>query len=82
MIQAGTTTILCVCPLLIIDSYMVLVFTKTIFLVISLGLLHGIIFLPALLITVFSQLFSLDNQTSFRWVEQVPTAWMTCPCQG
>ncbi|CAI4225069.1 unnamed protein product [Auanema sp. JU1783] len=52
MIQAGVSTIFCVSPLLFIDSYMVLVFLKTIFLVILLGLLHGIIFLPALLLTV------------------------------
>ncbi|CAD6186807.1 unnamed protein product [Caenorhabditis auriculariae] len=52
MIQAGVSTMLCMSPLLINDSYMVGVFVKTIFLVISLGLLHGIIFLPALLLTV------------------------------
>ncbi|KAK6018113.1 patched family protein, partial [Ostertagia ostertagi] len=51
MIQAGCSTILCISALLLIDSYMVYVFTKTIYLVISLGLLHGIVFLPALLLT-------------------------------
>uniref|UniRef100_A0A0N4U1D9 SSD domain-containing protein n=1 Tax=Dracunculus medinensis TaxID=318479 RepID=A0A0N4U1D9_DRAME len=52
MIQAGLSTVLCVSPLLLVDSYMVSVFLKTIFLVISLGLLHGILFLPSLLLTV------------------------------
>ncbi|VDO23067.1 unnamed protein product [Haemonchus placei] len=52
MIQAGCSTILCISALLLIDSYMVYVFTKTIYLVIILGLLHGIVFLPALLLTV------------------------------
>ncbi|CAJ0562019.1 unnamed protein product, partial [Mesorhabditis spiculigera] len=52
MLQAGFSTILCVSPLLIVDSYMILVFWKTIFLVTALGLAHGIIFLPALLLTV------------------------------
>lgn len=52
MVQAGISTILSVSPLLLIDSYMVLVFIKTIFLVIGLGLLHGIVFLPVLLLTI------------------------------
>ncbi|ETN70385.1 patched family protein, partial [Necator americanus] len=52
MIQAGFSTILCISPLLLIDSYMVYVFAKTIYLVIGLGLLHGIVFLPALLLSV------------------------------
>ncbi|EPB79954.1 patched family protein [Ancylostoma ceylanicum] len=52
MIQAGCSTIFCISPLLLIDSYMVYVFAKTIYLVIGLGLLHGIVFLPALLLTI------------------------------
>ncbi|KAK5983363.1 hypothetical protein GCK32_008824, partial [Trichostrongylus colubriformis] len=54
MIQAGCSTILCISPLLLTDSYMVYVFTKTVYLVIGLGLLHGIVFLPALLLTISS----------------------------
>ncbi|WKY12896.1 hypothetical protein Q1695_004034 [Nippostrongylus brasiliensis] len=54
MIQAGCSTVLCISALLLVDSYMVYVFTKTIYLVIGLGLLHGIVFLPALLLTVSS----------------------------
>lgn len=52
MIQAGSSTILCISPLLIVNSYLVQVFVKTIVLVISLGLVHGIVFLPAFLLTV------------------------------
>ncbi|CAI5453366.1 unnamed protein product [Caenorhabditis angaria] len=52
MIQAASSTLLCIAPLLLNDSYMVSVFVKTIFLVTILGILHGIIFLPALLLTV------------------------------
>ncbi|KHJ93042.1 patched family protein [Oesophagostomum dentatum] len=52
MIQAGCSTIFCISSLLFIDSYMVHVFIKTIYLVIGLGLLHGIVFLPALLLTI------------------------------
>uniref|UniRef100_A0A915C1G2 SSD domain-containing protein n=1 Tax=Parascaris univalens TaxID=6257 RepID=A0A915C1G2_PARUN len=58
MVQAGISTILSVSPLLLIDSYMVLVFIKTIFLVIGLGLLHGIVFLPVLLLTTGSSVIS------------------------
>ncbi|VDM38197.1 unnamed protein product [Toxocara canis] len=52
MLQAGISTALSVSPLLLVDSYMVMVFIKTIFLVIALGLAHGIVFLPVLLLTV------------------------------
>ncbi|GMS80092.1 hypothetical protein PENTCL1PPCAC_2267, partial [Pristionchus entomophagus] len=52
MVQAGISTLFCITPLALIDSYMVRVFVKTLVLVIGLGLLHGIIFLPALLLTV------------------------------
>uniref|UniRef100_A0A8R1DPB4 SSD domain-containing protein n=2 Tax=Caenorhabditis japonica TaxID=281687 RepID=A0A8R1DPB4_CAEJA len=51
MIQAASSTLLCMAPLVLNDSYMVSVFVKTIFLVTVLGILHGIIFLPALLLT-------------------------------
>ncbi|KJH46706.1 patched family protein [Dictyocaulus viviparus] len=61
MIQAGFSTILCISPLLLVDSYMVYVFVKTIYLVIGLGLLHGIVFLPALLLTTGSSPTSKDN---------------------
>ncbi|VDN02925.1 unnamed protein product [Thelazia callipaeda] len=45
MIQAGASTIMCVLPL----SYSPMVFFKTIILVVSWGLLHGLIVLPAIL---------------------------------
>uniref|UniRef100_A0A0N5AXW8 SSD domain-containing protein n=1 Tax=Syphacia muris TaxID=451379 RepID=A0A0N5AXW8_9BILA len=51
MIQAGSSTILCVAPLLIVNSYLANVFVKTIVLVISLGLIHGILFLPVFLLS-------------------------------
>ncbi|TKR87382.1 hypothetical protein L596_011787 [Steinernema carpocapsae] len=51
MIQAGFSTMLSIAPLGLIDSYMVSVFIKTTVLVISLGLIHGILFLPMLLLT-------------------------------
>uniref|UniRef100_A0A1I7Y8Y4 SSD domain-containing protein n=1 Tax=Steinernema glaseri TaxID=37863 RepID=A0A1I7Y8Y4_9BILA len=51
MIQAGASTLLSISPLAVVDSYMVSVFIKTTILVIGLGLIHGILFLPLLLLT-------------------------------
>ncbi|KAK0411947.1 hypothetical protein QR680_005936 [Steinernema hermaphroditum] len=51
MIQAGVSTLLSISPLIVIDSYMVSVFIKTTVLVIGLGLIHGILFLPMLLLS-------------------------------
>ncbi|CTQ86901.1 SSD domain-containing protein [Caenorhabditis elegans] len=63
MIQAASSTVLCIFPLMFNTSYMVWVFVKTILLVTVLGLLHGIIFLPALLLTSgdLSRLFGGDS---------------------
>uniref|UniRef100_A0A0N5B0M8 SSD domain-containing protein n=1 Tax=Syphacia muris TaxID=451379 RepID=A0A0N5B0M8_9BILA len=49
MIQAGASTVMCIMPLLFLQSYSPLVFLKTIFLVVSWGLIHGLVALPALL---------------------------------
>lgn len=51
MIQAGISTVLSVLPLLFVSAYMVDVFIKTVLLVIALGLIHGVVFLPAFLLT-------------------------------
>ncbi|VDM40527.1 unnamed protein product [Toxocara canis] len=55
MMQAGTSTALCMLPLIFVPTYAILAFAKTIFLVVSLGLLHGIFLLPILLVTVSSK---------------------------
>lgn len=49
VIQGGLSTILGVVVLSNLDSYMVLAFFKTVLLVIVLGMLHAIVFLPVLL---------------------------------
>ncbi|VDN23946.1 unnamed protein product [Gongylonema pulchrum] len=49
MIQAAASTVMCVLPLVFLQSYSPMVFFKTIILVVCWGLLHGLIVLPALL---------------------------------
>src|SRR5690349_618885 len=49
MTQAGLSTLFCVAPLVLLESYPPLVFLKAIFLVILLGLIHGLYLLPVLL---------------------------------
>ncbi|VDN03860.1 unnamed protein product [Thelazia callipaeda] len=46
MTQAGISTILSLCVLGVIQAYMVKVFVKVVILVVTLGLLHGLIILP------------------------------------
>uniref|UniRef100_A0A1I7YD67 SSD domain-containing protein n=1 Tax=Steinernema glaseri TaxID=37863 RepID=A0A1I7YD67_9BILA len=66
VVQAGVSTILCVLSLLCVSLYMSEVFVKTMFLCISLGLLHGFILIPV----VFSLAHRLTpkrrQQKSFR----------------
>ncbi|MFH4973974.1 hypothetical protein AB6A40_000683 [Gnathostoma spinigerum] len=49
MIQAGISTVLCMLPVMFVSTYAIVTFAKTVFLVVGLGLLHGIYFLPCAL---------------------------------
>ncbi|CAD6196313.1 unnamed protein product [Caenorhabditis auriculariae] len=53
-LQAALSTILCVCSLLFVNLYMAEVFVKTMVLCVVLCNLHGLVFLPAILITLDS----------------------------
>ncbi|GMT23576.1 hypothetical protein PFISCL1PPCAC_14873 [Pristionchus fissidentatus] len=66
LLQCGISTILFVCCLLFVPTYMSEVFVKTMILVVSLGLVHGLMVVPVFLCT-FSNLhdffFSPSNDT-------------------
>ncbi|TMS35868.1 hypothetical protein L596_003165 [Steinernema carpocapsae] len=55
MVQVGLSTIVALLPLLFKQSYLALVFLKTIIIVVLLGMFHGLVVLPAVL-PVISQL--------------------------
>ncbi|CAJ0936318.1 unnamed protein product, partial [Mesorhabditis belari] len=58
LLQCGLSTVLFVLCLICIKTYMGEVFVKTVFLVVSLGLLHGLVIVPSFLCTL-SNLHSL-----------------------
>lgn len=77
MIQAGASTIMCVLPLIFLQSYSPTVFFKTIILVVSWSLLHGLIILPAVLgalpdcltnANCYRTFLSTSSQKSCRYV--------------
>ncbi|WKX90388.1 hypothetical protein Q1695_009324 [Nippostrongylus brasiliensis] len=49
VVQGATSTILAVAVLADVPAYMIVTFFKTVFLAISIGLIHGLIFLPLML---------------------------------
>lgn len=55
MLQAGISTVLCMLPLVFVPTYAILAFAKTVFLVVGLGLLHGIFILPVFLTTLCNE---------------------------
>ncbi|VDM69939.1 unnamed protein product [Strongylus vulgaris] len=49
MIQAGLSTFLCMLPLIFVPTYAIVAFAKTIFIIVGIGLIHGLFVLPVLL---------------------------------
>jgi multidrug efflux pump subunit AcrB len=49
MIQAGFSTCLCMMPLIFVPTYAIVAFAKTVFVVVTVGLLHGIFITPVLI---------------------------------
>ncbi|XGW18024.1 hypothetical protein V3C99_002545 [Haemonchus contortus] len=49
MVQAGLSTFLCMLPLIFVPTYAIVAFAKTIFIVVGIGLIHGLFVLPVLL---------------------------------
>lgn len=49
MIQAGFSTILCMLPLIFVPTYAIVAFAKTVFVVVGVGLLHGLVFMPVVI---------------------------------
>ncbi|CAJ0587150.1 unnamed protein product, partial [Mesorhabditis spiculigera] len=52
MIEASLSTIICMLPLFLVDIYVITSFAKTVCLVASIGLLHGLILIPLILTMV------------------------------
>ncbi|TKR78121.1 hypothetical protein L596_018980 [Steinernema carpocapsae] len=62
MVQAGSSTILCMLPLVFVPTYAIVAFAKTVFIVVSVGLFHGIFLLPVLLSFMPRKLASCRSQ--------------------
>lgn len=52
MVQVGTSTIVALFPLVFKQSYLAMVFLKTVIVVVSLGMFHGLVVLPAILTAI------------------------------
>lgn len=46
MVQAGFSTVLCMLPLIFVPTYAIVAFAKTVFVVVGVGLLHGLFLMP------------------------------------
>lgn len=62
MIQVGFSTIVALMPLLFKQSYLAMVFLKTIVVVVLLGMFHGLILLPAVLTMI-----TVEKDYNFRY---------------
>uniref|UniRef100_A0A914HRW6 SSD domain-containing protein n=1 Tax=Globodera rostochiensis TaxID=31243 RepID=A0A914HRW6_GLORO len=64
MVQVGLSTIVALLPLLLKQSYLAMVFLKTIVVVVCLGMFHGLVILPAVLTALPSTEDSKSSSTS------------------
>ncbi|CAI5438990.1 unnamed protein product [Caenorhabditis angaria] len=62
MFEAGLSTFLCMLPLIFVPTYAIVCFAKTVFLVVAIGLLHGLFILPVIL-GVFSSDSSIEMKS-------------------
>ncbi|CAJ0589991.1 unnamed protein product [Cylicocyclus nassatus] len=88
----ASSTILGIMVLTLVDSYIVQIFFKTVFLVVSFSMLHGLLFLPVLLMIIIPEtrekksnnkvhdkpkpVFTCDNQPDLR--EEFPKPMKQC----
>lgn len=63
MVQVGISTIVALTPLLLKQSYLAMVFFKTIVVVVLLGMFHGLVILPSIL-TLFNNALNLTSKNS------------------
>ncbi|KAK5973399.1 Hedgehog receptor, partial [Trichostrongylus colubriformis] len=63
LVQVGLSTIIAILPLSLKPSYLVMVFLKTIVVVCSLGMFHGLVIMPAIL-TAISQISRKSSASS------------------
>ncbi|CAB3410873.1 unnamed protein product [Caenorhabditis bovis] len=61
MFEAGLSTFLCMLPLIFVPTYTIVCFAKTVFLVVFIGLLHGLFILPVVL-SLFSSRRPLEEK--------------------
>lgn len=64
MVQAGTSTCLCMLPLVFVPTYAIVAFAKTIFIVIGMGILHGLFFMPVIFLCLTP---NRQQQNCFKW---------------
>jgi multidrug efflux pump subunit AcrB len=86
MLQVGFSTIVALSPLLFKQSYLAMVFFKTITVVVTLGMFHGLIVLPAVLTMITryepkSTDSSADSseRSSQRSTERKESFYKVCP---
>ncbi|VDK43064.1 unnamed protein product [Anisakis simplex] len=63
MIQVGLSTVVALLPLLFKQSYLAMVFLKTIVVVVVLGVSHGLIVLPAILTMITSRIIESEKKS-------------------